>query len=204
MAGYLAFLLSLARSAWIGWFVGLLTLATSLKVNTQIRLIITIVAMAVLVVPLTTVEPFSEVINSRIATFSNLEEDGSLEGRKEIYNEYLWTALTSFVGEGIGGEGYDSAILGLLLNLGWIGTLFYMGGMLLLVFRLFQSSKTNGDLFVGTARAIVISALVRLPANGPTMGVSGVVLWGFLALGLAAQKYHQHQPTAEPGQSWHE
>jgi hypothetical protein len=197
VAGYLAFLLSLGRSAWIGWLAGLLTLANSLKPKLQMRLIITILVMAVLVVPLTTIEPFSGQINNRLETFSDIGNDGSTRVRQETYSTLLGTALTSFFGEGIGGSSHDSAILGMLLNLGWLGTIFYMGGMLLLVFSLFQGSEGNSDLFVGTTRAIVMSALVRLPVNSPMLGVNGVILWGFLGLGMAAKKYYWHRSIAD-------
>ncbi|PSO51332.1 MAG: glucose-6-phosphate isomerase [Cyanobacteria bacterium QH_6_48_35] len=194
--GYLSFLLALARTAWGGWFVGLLTLATSLKANLQMRLIITILVMVAFVVPLTTIEPFSEPITSRLETLSSIEESNSTQARQETYSKVLGSALTSFLGKGIGGQSYDSAVLAMLFRLGWLGTILYMGGILLLVFSLFRGSESRFDLFAATARAIVVSALVRLPFNAPMVDSSGVILWGFLGIGMAAHKYHQHQRTA--------
>ena len=194
--GYSAFLLSMARAAWMGWLAGLLTLASSLKPNLQMRIIITIVVMAVLVVPLTTLEQFSEPINSRVETFSNVEDDGSVEARQETYRELLGPALTSFLGEGIGGESHDSAILLMLFQLGWLGTIPYMGGIFLLVFSLFQGSESRFDLFAATARAIVVSGLVRFPVNtGVILDSSGMVFWGFLGIGMAAHKYYEYRRT---------
>jgi len=72
-----------------------------------------------------------------------------------------------------------------------------MGGMFLLVFGVFQGSEGSFDVFTGAVRAIVMSALVRLPVNNSIVGSSGIVLWGFLALGMAAQKYYHHQRTAQ-------
>lgn len=200
-AGYLAFLLSMVRAAWVGWLAGLLTLIASLKPKNQMRLIIIVLVIALLVVPLTTIEPFSTTINDRLSTFSNLEEDGSARTRKATYAWLLTQALVSFIGEGIGGSFHDSTILALFLNIGWIGTIFYMSGMLLLSFKLFQSSEGNSDPFTGTARAIVISGFVRLPLTAAIVGPSGVIFWEFLALGLAAQKYYRHQRLNQFNQS---
>ncbi|MDJ0534556.1 MAG: O-antigen ligase domain-containing protein [Xenococcaceae cyanobacterium MO_207.B15] len=193
-AGYLAFLLSTVRSAWIGWFAGLLTLASSLKAKYQMRLIIILMVMAVLVVPLATMEQFSGKLGDRFATFSNLEEDVSANARQELFKKEIGSALTNFVGDGIGIPNKDSALLSTLISLGWIGTICYVSGLLMLVFRLFQEGNSNSDLFLSTARAIVMSCLVRIPAQGTAIaGVGGMLLWGFLGLSLAADKYQKHQ-----------
>jgi hypothetical protein len=195
-AGYLAFLLSLVRSAWIGWLVGLLTLGSSLKAENQIRLAITILTMALIIVPLTTLEPFSTTINKRIQTLSNVQEDGSYKERTEFLSIASDHAFTNLLGDGINGQSYDSALLSSFLNLGWLGTMCYFSGMLSLILKLFQDSEGSSNFFTGTARAIVVSCLVRIPANGTSiLGVGGLLLWGFLALNLASKKYYQHTMT---------
>jgi len=203
VGGYLAFLLSMARSAWVGWLAGLLTLIGSFNARHQMRLIVIVVVTVLLVLPLATIEPFSNSINERLSTFSNLEQDGSAKVRKENFEYQIDSALTNFTGEGIGGSFYDNTFLALLFNLGWFGTVFYMGGLLLFVFRLFQCSEGHFDPFTSVTRAIVISALVRLPVNAPIAGVSGVVLWGFLAMSLMAENYYKHQRVAGFSQSSH-
>lgn len=198
VAGYLAFLLSLVRTAWGGWFVAMLTLAVSLKAKLQMRLIITILVMVMCVFPLTTIEPFSEVINSRLQSFSNVDEDGSSQARKATYQRYLEEALTTFVGKGIGGmPGLDSSLLDMLFALGWFGTIFYMGGMLLLLCELLQGSKSPLDPFANSARAITIGVFFQLFLGPMTVGPSGIILWGFLGISVAARKYHSHQLTAD-------
>jgi len=64
------------------------------------------------------------------------------------------------------------------------------------VFKLFQSSEGKSDPFVGAVRAIILSCLVRFPVNGVTAEASGMVLWGFLGVGVAAIKYYQSQRIA--------
>lgn len=193
IVGYLSFLLCAVRSGWLGWLAGLFSLILSLKSQLQMRLIITIMVIAIGVIPLTTIEPFAQLINSRLETFSSLENDQSAIERQESYSTLRNSALTSFVGQGISGQRLDSAILSMLFELGWIGTIGYAGGILLLAFKLFQTQLARSDPFIGSAKAIVISALVRFPVNVPMLGASGLLLWTFLGIGLAGIKFHLWQ-----------
>jgi len=203
--GYLAFLLTIARSAWLGWLVGLLTLLASLKPQLQMRLIITILVMGVCVFPVTTIAPFSEMINSRLQTFSNLENDTSANDRANTYQKTLGIALSQVLGKGIGNNvnttadgkvetvQMDSGILDTLFAIGWFGTIFYLGGIVLIFFNLFQGSEGSFDPFASAARAICLGIFVQMPLSSMTLGVSGVIFWGFSGMGMAAQKYYQHQ-----------
>lgn len=189
IAGYLSFLIAGVRAAWLGWLAGLFVLASSLKVNHQIRLLVTILAMVLCLVPLAMTEQFAGDLGERFATFSNLQDDPSAIARHRDFSRLIGPALSSVLGEGIERETMDNSILAMFFYLGWFGALPYLGGMLLLVFRLFQASQVNSALFVVACRAVVVSVLVRMPLNGAVLGASGAMLWGCLALGLAAQKW---------------
>jgi hypothetical protein len=191
--GYLSFLLSLARASWLGWFVGFLMLATSMKVKQQIRLIITVVVMLLLIAPLATMEPFAENIGGRLETLSNVQEDNSALGRQEAFQEKFGSALTKLVGDGIGGGAQDNTVIALFYALGWFGTILYMGGLFQLVFMLFQSSDYSVDPQMKSIRAVIATTLIRLPVNATLFGVSGAILWEFAGIGMAAKKYYQHQ-----------
>lgn len=193
VVGYLALLLSLVRAAWLGWFTGLISLMGSLKPKLQMRLLITILLMSVAVVPLATIEPFAGAINARLETLSDVQNDGSAQVRQRTFVRLVDSALTSYVGEGIGGAGYDSTVLLLPLHLGWLGTIPYVGGMLALTFALFKSSEGKSDPFVGASRAIIASCIIRFPVNGVTLESSGVILWAFLGIGTAAIVYYRQQ-----------
>lgn len=195
VVGYLAFLLSLMRSAWLGWFGGLLILCSSLKPKHQMRLIVTVIVMVVLVVVLAIASGFSEIINARLNTLTNVQEDGSAQVRQQTFAALFEYALINFVGDGIGQGWQDNAILAFLIHLGWIGTISYLSGLLMLVIRIFHNSKPSGsNIFMGTTRAIVISCLIRMPVNGTAIaGIGGLLLWSFLALAMASQKYELYQ-----------
>lgn len=193
VVGYLSFLLSLTRAAWLGWFAGVLIFVTSVKPRLQIRLITTILIMVLCVLPLTAMEPFHQAINSRFQTFSNTSNDISYNERSERYEQSMNVALSEVVGKGLGGAGnhLDSAILDTLFSLGWIGTSLYWGGMLLLMLGVMHTASF--DPFVSAARAISIGVFIQLIFGSVMLEVSGVVLWGFLGIAMAARQYYQHR-----------
>jgi hypothetical protein len=193
--GYLAFLLSMARSAWLGWLGGLIVLFGSLKAKHQTRLFVVIIIMAVLVTPVVTQGTFSETINARIQTLSNVKEDNSFSARQENMTATFERNLFNVLGTGIGLGNSDNAILSMFYSLGWIGVTGYGGGLIVLVLKLFENPKGSSNLFLGTSRAIITTCLIRLPANGTAItGVGGVILWGFLGLTIASHRYYQSQP----------
>lgn len=209
--GYLAFLLSMVRSAWGGWLVGLLSLLSSLKPKLQMRLVVTILVMVVCVVPLATIEPFSQVINERFESFANLEKDQSYQDRSKNYDRNIGIALSNILGNGIGGTWFvdkdgkliqivlDSGILDTFFALGWFGAIPYLGGMILLIYTLFQDSSSRSDPFANAARSISLAVVFQLIFSSLMISLGGVVLWGFLGLAMAAYKYNQHELTNTQG-----
>ncbi len=205
--GYLAFLLTMVRTVWGGWFLGLITMLTSIKARLQMRLVITILVMAICVVPLTTMDPFAKSINSRLESLSTLDKDDSANVRKKIYEDGLNNALTNVLGNGIGNtfivdqDGIlrpiviDSGILETFFTLGWVGAIPYLGAMMMLLFIGFQYTEFRFDPFMAACRAIALGSMSALPAGSSMIGSSGLFLWGFLALVMAAHKYYQHQRT---------
>ena len=191
--GYLAFLLSLVRTAWGGWFLGLIIFSSSLKSRLQMRLLITIFVMGILVFPLTTMEPFSKVISARVQTLSNVQQDGSYQDRADNYDRALGIALFQPLGNGLGLPGVDSAIIDTLIAMGWLGCIPYIGGIILLLFKLPQCVERRFDSFVSAAIAISLSSLAMLVSGNMFIGFEGILLWGFLGIVMAAHKYYQHQ-----------
>ncbi|MBD3882926.1 O-antigen ligase domain-containing protein [Phormidium tenue FACHB-886] len=199
-AGYLAFLLSLARTAWGGWFVGVALLFSSLKSSLQLRFLLTFAILGLLVIPLITIEPFSEVIQARVESLFELfkDDDGSGQERSRTYTQLIGLAVMNVWGDGIGnirdfGRPLDSAFLVILFSLGWLGTLLYTGGYGLLLLQLFQGRESSIDSFAATARAISLTGAFMMLFGPIILGVSGAVIWGFLGIGMAARKYYLHQ-----------
>lgn len=208
--GFLAFLLSLARTAWYSWVVGMMLFVISLKERQQIKTFIVIATIVIFAVPLTTVKPFSEVISSRFDSIVNLESNGSYQTRVAQFNESIDASLFEVVGWGLLAPGQsppsaidgsnpfnfstnDNGYLVALVSLGWFGTLGYLGGLALLFFRLFQTNCP--DIFVTAARSIAFGSLTRLMTNNITIGDYAMPIWIFLGIAIAGRKYYvvRHQ-----------
>jgi len=193
-AGYLCLLLTLVRAVWVGWVVGLFTLIGSLKPQIQIRLIIGMMLIAICIVPLIAISPFSESISTRLQTFSTLDNDTSASDRKNLYSLLLGIALSEYLGQGLGGlGGIDSGFLEVLLTLGWLGSIFYISGIVLLFLKLFQGYDYKSDSFASAARAISCGIFMIMPFFCSVNGIYGMFFWGFLGVAMAAGKYHQYQ-----------
>ena len=166
------------------------------------RLVLTILLMAILVIPLTTIEPFSDVINSRIESFFDTKNDTSLNARSEAYNQVIGLALSEVLGKGMGNTiniadfgSNDSGILSMLFSLGWVGTIPYLGGILLIFFSLFQGSEGRFDPFFSASRSIALAVFAQIGLNSVLISIFGVILWGFIGIGMAGRKYYLHQNT---------
>lgn len=192
-SGSLAFLLSMVRTSWIGWFLGVLTMASSMKPQQLKKLIISLVCLLILVIPLANIEPFSNTITSRFSTLSNINDDGSFQARQFLYNALLDDALVTFVGSGIGtAEGYDSAVLAMLFNLGWIGCIPYIGSLILLTITLFNTPSNSKEMFPAIVKAIVFQSIFYLFAGASMKAATGMLLWAFLSFGFSNNKYQYY------------
>ncbi len=205
VVGYLSFLLSLVRSAWLGWFIGLLTLLSSLKPRLQMQFFVTIIIMALCVVPLATIEPFAEIIGARLESLTNPEKDTSFNERSVLYEENITIAFSSGLGNGIGSKYFvnakgllqevtlDSGILDVFFTLGWFGAVPYLSGIILAVFNLLTNVQERSDTFASAARAISLALLFQMLFANVMLALTGVIFWTFLGIGMAANKYHQHE-----------
>ncbi|QLE56085.1 O-antigen ligase domain-containing protein [Nostoc sp. TCL26-01] len=204
--GYLSFLLTQARSNWGGWLMGIVMIFFSVKTKIQMRLIAIILMIAICVVPLTTIEPISGIVAERMESFTNLQEDTSFRDRSGNYDRNLGLALTNVLGNGLGNiwkvdektgkiEVFvvDSGILDMFFTLGWLGAIPYLGGLLLLIYSVCSYTEARFDSFVSAARAIGLSACAQLIISSGMLSVMGMILWGFLAMAMAAHKYYKQQ-----------
>jgi O-Antigen ligase len=210
IVGSLAFLMTLVRSSWGSFCIALLLFLPSLNQKFQKRLIATIMILALCILPLTKIEPFSTTLNKRIETISNLQEDGSFQDRKGLFEIGIQYALSQYLGQGIGSGGaydektgkwvsgsIDNGLLVLLFTLGWFGTILYLAGLIPMLLNVLKVSEVTFDSFMSGARALGISYFAQLIFGGAIVGISGIFLWGFLAITLAGNKYYQDQTAVD-------
>ena len=211
-AGYVSFLLTLVRSAWGGWVLGVLFLASH-RNRFRSRMVVALTMAGLAIWLLLTLGPVGERIDARVQTLHNLEQDTSFKAREKSYWELLPQALLDPVGEGLGSigvatklkssggelgrvENFDSGLLSIPWVLGWPGTLLYVGGLTWLLFYALRA-RSQSDLFATASQGIVIAALAQLVFGLALSGVAGMVLWSFLGLSLVAERYHNRVRSSE-------
>jgi hypothetical protein len=208
-AGYLSFLLSLVRSAWLGWAVGLVTFIPTLKPKLQMRLVVSILVMAICVIPVINLEPFATAINNRLNSLTTVSttSDVSYNDRLAGYSDFIGEALAELPGKGLGFTishgtigSNDSGILSLFFMFGWFGTIPYLCSIFLLFITLFRSSEGRSDPFIAAARAISLGVFAQIGLGVATAALSGAVMWGFAGMALAGQKYYLHQRLQRPSE----
>ena len=204
--GYIVFLISRVRSSWYSWLIALIVFVLSLKERHQMRIILTFFFMLLLIVPLASIDQFSEIISSRFSSISNLEGDGSFQERMSTFEGAIDIAMTEFIGWGLVAPGQappsmgsdeglfsvmDNGYLSILVSFGWFATICYVGGIVMMVVKLF--SKNQLDPFTIAARAIAVGSLSRLATSDISTEAYAMPVWGFLGIAIAGYKYHLYQ-----------
>jgi hypothetical protein len=196
-AGMLSLLLSAVRTGWLGWVGGILFFSSSLKPKQQLRLVLTIVALLACIIPLSTIEPFAGSISTRFSTLGDLQNDNSASVRQNIYKDFFENGIFNLIGDGIGvNDTVDAGVLSLILDLGWVGALPYTGSLILFAITLFKNlGKYPNDLFMRTSCAVLIKSIAFFLATRVTSGIHGTIIWSFIGIGLAGQRYWEHQQS---------
>jgi hypothetical protein len=202
-AGYSAFLLSLVRTSWLGWLVGLVVLARSTKGGQISRLLISMALLPVLVSPLMLNQEIATVVTDRLQTFHSTRQDESYQDRAEEYRVLLASLATDPFGEGLSNaetwQGYtmDSGIILIFYNCGWLGAALFLAGITLCV-RSMPSGRNSDDPIVPAYRAVVVAMIFELLSGNIFTGPSGAMLWTCIGLGLSL---HQAEKVSLSPQS---
>ena len=182
--GYIGFLLAQVRGTWIGWVVAIGTIFLTVTGRLRTRLLWMIAAVLILTFPLVIQGPIAGQTTSRAQTLTNLEEDGSFRARMSMYQSTTARILMNPIGWGLGSKGFDSGIITLFWNLGWLGGLLYLSGLAFLLLDLYKESTFFGKIVGGVAAGYLIQFL----AGGQLLGqVSGVFFWSLIGLAIASK-----------------
>ena len=85
IAGYVAFLLSFARSAWLSWAIGLTLSLRGAKPKTIARVVVAVAALFIVLVPLLQKPDLAPALGDRLKTLTELKRDESFNERQEMY-----------------------------------------------------------------------------------------------------------------------
>lgn len=195
---FISFLLTFVRSAWGGWMVGMAVLAWRSTGRLRIRLLAITTVAALVVVPVTLTSQMANRTTARVQTLGNLSEDGSLQHRQYMYQTYTIEALMNPIGAGLGSAGFDSAFVTVLWQAGWVGSAFYFGSLLWLLWLVLHTRpKEETDSFTIILSAVAVSYLA-LMVFSQIIGVLGCVLWSFMGLVMAGRRHDQFSSVDSP------
>jgi hypothetical protein len=197
-AGFVALILTLSRASWLSLAAGGIYLLFRIGMRARIRLLFAAGASLAVLIIVAQVPGINDVIEERIATFTQPGQDVSFLARIDGHEAALRELAQEPWGEGVGStdtlhntEGddsiigpHDSTLLECLYSLGWFGTFMYALGLGTMGVQLFRRGAHN-PLTV-SAHAILIGFLAQSLLNSIFLGVLGFIVWTFAALSLAS------------------
>jgi hypothetical protein len=190
IVGYFSRLLSLVRAAWLGWLVGFVLIVAKVKSRLLVRILLSALVVFLCLLPFVTDSRVAPVVTSRFETFADLGHDESFGARSDMYGALIGQIVQNPFGIGLSDETMwhntpvDSGIISALFSLGWPGAFLFAAGILsaLLTSGRIQSRT---DAFALVSRAITISLLVGILGGNVLVGITGTMLWTFIAIDLA-------------------
>ena len=149
LLAFIAFALSIVRTAWLGWLIAVLFLMAALRGGRRMTLVLGIAAVALVATPIITTGDIGERFMKRLESFQDLEDDESFQARSALYGSLTQQALTTFWGIGTGAVGkatkltsksqtvvtIDSGFLVVPYVLGWPGAFLMLIGVSWLMLR---------------------------------------------------------------------
>ena len=201
VAGFVGFALSAVRSAWGGWVVGFLIVASSLPLRLRVRLLGTLLLLGIIATPLLSLGPVGELFNQRLSTVTDLESDTSFNARLALYADLSSFVVGNPLGQGLGSTGVatglssretnlqdlDSGIIAVIYTFGLLGTLYFVGGAAFLFGTTLRTGLKSRNLTDAVYVGITVATLSQLIFGNSWTGVAGMVLWFFPCLYLASR-----------------
>lgn len=184
--GYVGWMLAVVRASWVGWVFGLATAIVVTRGTLRRRLVYTTVVTAVLAVPVVmTSDAIESQVSDRMETLANVQEDGSFQGRMGQYTHLVTMVANDPLGRGIGTIYFDSGWVTAFYQLGFIGGLLYCMGLGLVLWDAWKTWRKPSDEFSRFALAAGSMYVFLMFAGSQQVGVSGTLMWLFLALVVA-------------------
>jgi hypothetical protein len=197
-AGAITLLLSQVRSSWLAFVIGAALVVLTLKPAQQLKAgVLAVLALLTMGTLLITPE-MSEMVDQRMSTFEQLDEDTSGLARVTGHEVALELVTRQPLGMGIGQsdatvESYvsmrDSTIIAGLVQFGLVGALLYFSGIalvLLHVWRYYRRAATAD----GVALACAGLAMLGIASLGVlSAGPMGICFW--LVAGLSVADRHR-------------
>jgi hypothetical protein len=210
-AGAAGLLLSLARTAWLGWLVGVLVLIGFADKKDRLSLVGVLLGVGLLAAGSTALLPATDVVTERVASMGDVSEDHSFQERMD-FTRSLRGALLDPVGQGLGSTGtavklkthdtldFDNGLANVPYVLGWPGGLLFAAGVFG-VMRAALRRPGRGLRITPMGAAAVASAVAVLSmmiSSNTLLRPVGMLFWAGVGLAVAGAK---HRSVAASGQA---
>ncbi|WP_199539917.1 hypothetical protein [Paraburkholderia kururiensis] len=208
LVGVPSLMFTAVRSAWGGFALGLVYPLAMLDGKSRLRLLGALLGFALLGAPALMIDEISAPIMQRFDSMQNLGEDNSYRIRAEFYRSFLSVALTDISGQGLGTTGlgtklaaddndgtqanvvFDSGLMEVPYVMGWPGTLLYVTGVVMLLWRAFWASLARGrDRFAISAVGVALAMLGMMVFVNTLTGLPGLFFFVGVLLPAIAQRH---------------
>ena len=195
--GYLSFLLSQVRTAWLGWILSVAFMAVGSKGATLRRFLLGILVLPVCLLPLMLNPRIEQSVQDRLDTMQDVGHDDSFQDRADMYRLVTLELFHEPSGRGlmnsnvsVDGMALDSGILQVVLMLGIIGAALFSAGIAIGCFSMFRggySGYGSGLSPERTAfRALFLALLAESISGNNFVNINGAIFWTLFGLWMAA------------------
>lgn len=208
-------LLARTRAVWIAFIIGLVTQQIGQPLKRMPKYVITLIAVALVSIPIASMPQFSALIAPRLRSLTNLSEDNSFIKRYNFSEAAAATIVETAEGSGLGttggaiklrgGQGVrslDNGFLEVFYIFGWPGGSLFFLGIAGLTLQSARFRETRVDSFANAARATSVALIAILPIGDVFTGPTGTLLWMSVGFGIAGHAYHMTTGQALRSEAW--
>lgn len=211
--GIPALLLTGARSTWGGFAIALVYSFAMLDGKSRMRLMAGVLGLAVVAAPLMMIDQVAEPVMQRLSSIQDLGQDDSYQARAEFYKSFMSSALTDIAGQGLGTTGlgsklsdntgaqamlnFDSGLMEVPYVMGWPGTLLYVTGIVMLLWRAYRASRLHPtDLLAVSGVGVAVAILSMMIFINTLVSVAGLFFFLGVTLPVISLRHARERHSA--------
>jgi hypothetical protein len=208
-------LLARTRAVWVAFMIGLAVQQIGQPLRKLPKYVFTLLAVALIAIPIASIPQFSALIAPRLKTFTSLSQDNSFVKRYNFSSVAASTIVETAEGSGLGMTGgaiklndnqglrsLDNGFLEVFYIYGWTGGMLFFLGIAGLMFQSMRFHETRTDPFANSVRAIGIALVSILPIGDVFTGPTGTLLWMAVGFGIGGHAYHVTTGRALRSAAW--
>ena len=164
-AGYISLILTMVRTSWLAWLLAVVLLVSNYRGAMLRRFLFGLILLPLCLLPIAFNPEIAQMAQDRLATMQNVQQDGSFQDRRAMYEVVTEELLKNPAGIGlrnqftVDGFVLDSGFLQALAMLGFTGTALYAVGDLVW-YPIYDNQAGRHSAKLGSTGK-------RVPGSGP-------------------------------------